>query len=137
VKKSTKKVSDTLVVVGIFLMIGLYTASMLLSYVSEPVEVLSKNSTSYPFFWGPLMSNLMLFVSSGVFLWIAYRVGSCIFTKIISWLFLTLVVNSLIYIIFAVDYAILFWIAYFSIIGFIALFSSLMLIGICLLKSGQ
>lgn len=101
-KKSIVQRCDNVIMYAIFAVLVLHVASVIVSRITyqEPVEY-----HAYSMTWAPFFYTLSEFVLALVLLWKAYRLGACTYTKIAVWLYILLIVTSIICIFSWFDYS--------------------------------
>lgn len=96
-KKSISSRCDSIVMSAIFLITILYLIQYILSYVDIKIHP----QRLYQFF-----TTCEILILSGCMLWKAYRLKACIYTKIATWMYIGIILSSLIYIIIPFGYKI-------------------------------
>lgn len=130
-KKSVKRNSDIVILSGIFALVLIYFLSLITSYkyVGTPLE-----NNDYATFWYPLYNTLSQLVFAVILTLKAYRLGACVFTKIATHLWSSLIILGLIYILFFNYYSIFLTVLAIAFIASIIITIIVFILKLCLKK---
>lgn len=113
-KKTIIQRCDNMVMSAIFAVLILHISSII---VSRAVYVEPTEYNPYAMTWAPFFYTLSEAVLAAVLLWKAYRLSACAYTKIAVWLYILLIITSIICIFSWWDYWIFASIMSFVFIG--------------------
>lgn len=94
-KRNISKECDVVVMAAVFIIAAIY----IIQYF-----VIKIGCNIHPQRLYQLFTSLEIFILSGCLLWKAYRLGACVATKVATWMYLLIVLTSLIYLIYPFGY---------------------------------
>ncbi len=129
IKKHTVNILNTLVASSVFAMLILYAASMVISTKVSLAE--------YALIWFPRFALAQLLIASLLLIWKMHRLNSCIFTKVATYCYSSIILFSFIYTFIKSGHITLFFISQISILSALVFFIIFYIVKVCLRKSSQ